>query len=175
MMRKMITPKAIRWVAVGAALNAAGIFGWTGVGTATPASSPEHGQHADYDISPAQVAVVRRATAQFHDVANAIASGRVDLKLCVNQMGQHYADPATFGDGVLDPEAPEALVYANEGDRLRLVAVEWVSTTPGEVFGIPLHLNKSLGVWVLHAWVWYHNPDGILADLNSRVGDCPES
>jgi hypothetical protein len=174
-MGTMIAPKRIRRVAVGAALAAAGTFGWTGTGTATPASPSEHGQHADHDISPAQLDDVRRATAPFHDVANAVASGRVDLGLCVDNMGQHYADPATFGDGVLDAEAPEALVYADDGDRLRLVAVEWVSTTPGEVLGIPLHLNESLGVWVLHAWVWYQNPAGTLADVNSRVGSCPGS
>ena len=64
-------------------------------------------------------------------------------------------------------------MYEHVGDRLRLVAVEWVSTTPGDVLGIPLHLNDNLGVWVLHAWIWKFNPDGLLTDFNPRVGDCP--
>lgn len=132
-----------------------------------------HGNHGGDTISRRDLGRLRASTARFHRVERALASGRVDLGLCFDQMGQHYADPATFGDGILDPLAPEALVYEDDGHRLRLVAVEWVSTTPGEVLGVPLHLNESLGVWVLHAWVWRHNPNGVLADFNPRVGDCP--
>jgi hypothetical protein len=120
------------------------------------------------------LAALRNATAQYHDVANARASGRSDLHLCVNHMGEHYADPASFADGVLDPLNPEAMVYADgPNGQLRLVAVEWVSTTPGEVMGIPLHLNRALNVYVLHAWIWSPNPDGMFADMNPRIGDCP--
>jgi len=117
---------------------------------------------------------LRHATAPFHDVGATLASGRVDLHLCFNQMGQHFADQSTFSDGVLDPLDPEAMVYADDGTgHLRLVAVEWVSTTPGEVMGIPLHLNPALGVYVLHAWIWSPNPDGMFADMNPRIGNCP--
>ena len=49
-----------------------------------------------------------------------------------------------------------------------------MSTTPGRVPGIgELHLNENLGVYVLHAWVWKYNPNGVFADFNPRVGDCP--
>ncbi len=124
--------------------------------------------------SQSDLAALRNATARFHNVDNTIASGRADLHLCVDQMGQHYADPKTFSDGVLDPLDPEAMVYADDGGgHLRLVAVEWVSTTPGEVMGIPLHLNPALDVYVLHAWIWYPNPSGMFADMNPRVGNCP--
>jgi hypothetical protein len=120
------------------------------------------------------LAAVMLSTAKYHRVDRALASGRVDLDLCFDQMGEHYADPATFADGVLDPRRPEALVYEHRGDRLRLVAVEWVSTTPGRVPGIgELHLNENLGVYVLHAWIWKYNPNGVFADFNPRVGDCP--
>jgi hypothetical protein len=122
----------------------------------------------------ADLAQLRRATAQFHDLDATLASGRVDLHLCVDQMGQHFADPTTFADGVLDPVNPEAMVYADDGTgRLRLVAVEWVSTTPGHVMNIPLHFNPDVGLWVLHAWVWSPNPDGMFADMNPRTGNCP--
>ncbi len=87
-------------------------------------------------------------------------------------MGSHYADPATFGDGVLDAHEPEALVYADVDGTTKLVAVEWVSTSPGQVDGIPLHLNHDLDVWVLHAWVGLDNPNGMLADHNPDVGAC---
>lgn len=159
----------------GAVLAAGAAAGWIAIGPAA-AGSPQAHDHGDHphhgDIAPEDLARVRQATLQFHDVQAALDSGRIDLNLCFDQMGQHYADPATFGDGVLDPDAPEALVYADDGDSLQLVAVEWVSTTPGEVLGVPLHLNQALGVWVLHAWVWHGNPDGTLADFNPTIGDC---
>jgi hypothetical protein len=124
--------------------------------------------------SQRRFASLRAATAEFHDVRAALASGRVDLDLCVDHMGQHYADPTTFSDGVLDPKDPEAMVYADRGTGpLRLVAVEWVSTTPGRVMGRDLHFNPSVGLWVLHAWVWSPNPDGMFADMNPRIGACP--
>jgi hypothetical protein len=122
----------------------------------------------------ADLAPLRHATARYHELGAAAASGRVDLHACVDHMGQHYADQSTFSDGVLDPLDPEAMVYADDGKgHLRLVAVEWVSTTPGEVMGMPLHFNDAFRVWVLHAWIWSPNPDGMFADMNPRVGDCP--
>jgi hypothetical protein len=138
----------------------------TGMGVVPWASAGASGQ--------ADLAALRHATARFHDVGRALASGRVDLHLCVDMMGQHYANPNTFSDGALDPVDPEAMVYADDGTgHLRLVAVEWVSTTPGDVMGRRLHLNPTLGVWVLHAWIWSPNPDGMFADMNPRIGNCP--
>jgi hypothetical protein len=120
------------------------------------------------DLTP-----LRTATDRFHDLSVTLASGRVDLHLCVDQMGEHFADPNSFSDGVLDPIDPEAMVYAHTEKGLRLVAVEWVSTTPGAVMDIPLHFNPDVGLFVLHAWVWTHNPDGMFADMNPRIRDCP--
>jgi hypothetical protein len=120
------------------------------------------------------LAGLRQATARFHDLDATLASGRVDLHLCVDHMGQHFADPETFSDGVLDPVDPEAMVYSDDGaGHLRLVAVEWVSTAPGTVMDIPLHFNPAVDLWVLHAWVWSPNPDGMNADMNPRIGNCP--
>lgn len=131
-------------------------------------ASPVHG------AGQPGLAAVRAATARYHRVDAALASGRVDLHLCIDHMGEHYANPNTFSDGVLDPRNPEAMVYAHDPNgRLRLVAVEWVSTTPGEVMGIPLHFNADVGLWVLHAWIWSHNPDGMFQDMNPRIANCP--
>ena len=89
-------------------------------------------------------------------------------------MGQHYANPDTFSDGVLDPLDPEAMVYADDGTgKLRLVAIEWISTTPGSVMGAPLHFNDTFKVWIHHAWIWSPNPNGMFADHNPRIGNCP--
>jgi hypothetical protein len=66
------------------------------------------------------------------------------------------------------------MVYAHTGnDGLRLVAVEWVSTTPGTVMDQPLHFNPAVGLWVLHAWIWSPNPTDVFEDMNPRIGDCP--
>src|SRR5215471_264407 len=120
------------------------------------------------------LAALRSATDRFHDLAATRASGRVDLNLCVDQMGQHFANPDTFFDGKLDPVDPEAMVYADDGrGHLRLVAVEWVSDQPGDVMDIPLHFNPAVGLWVLHAWVWAPNPAGMFTDMNPRIGNCP--
>jgi hypothetical protein len=121
----------------------------------------------------ADLAALRQATAQYHNIGTTLASGRSDLHICVDHMGQHYANPATFS-AALDALNPQAMVYADDGaGHLRLVAVEWVSTTPGEVMGMPLHLNPALGVWILHAWIWSPNPAGMFADMNPRIGNCP--
>jgi hypothetical protein len=139
-------------------------------GLATAATAAASGSH---DVRQDQFAALRQATARYHDLGVTERSGRTDLQLCVDHMGQHYADQRAFSDGILDPLDPEAMVYADDGrGHLRLVAVEWVSTTPGTVMGKALHLNPALGVFVLHAWIWSPNPDGILADMNPRIGTC---
>ena len=125
-----------------------------------------------YALPTADVDALRTSTADFADPAAAVAAGLTDLDLCFDMMGSHYADPVTFGDGVLDARSPEALVYADVHGSTQLVAVEWVSTSPGEVDGIPLHLNHDLDVWVLHAWIGLDNPNGMLADHNPDVGAC---
>ena len=129
------------------------------------------------------ISAVRAATAPFHRLSVAEAQGYKDLGLCIDHMGEHWVDtdsvdgdevPDVFQDGVLDPLHPEALVYAHERGRLRLVAVEWVSVAPGTVPGLgELHLNSTLGVHVLHAWIWKHNPDGMFSDMNPRISNCP--
>jgi hypothetical protein len=144
-----------------AAVTAAALLGLTSAATA------ENGGKSD-------LFALKNATAPFHDVEKAIASGRVDLGLCVDQMGQHYADPQTF-DHTVDPLDPEAMVYADDGKgHLKLVAVEWVATDPNQaVMGHPLHFNPAVGVYVLHAWIWAPNPVDMWADMNPRIGDCP--
>jgi len=126
-----------------------------------------------YALTDDEVTAIRDWAAPFASSDDAVAGGRVDLDLCFDHMGDHFADPASFGDGVLDPVKPEALVYADVDGTNQLVAVEWVSTQPGEVLGIPLHLNHDLDVWVLHAWIGLDNAMGMLADHNPAVGTCP--
>ena len=159
-------------MAVSATLVAAGLtVGGIALRASASAGEPQP-LTGVYALPAADVDALRTMAAQFADPDAAVAAGRVDLDLCFDMMGDHYADPATFGDGVLDVADPEALVYADVGGAPTLVAVEWVSTAPGQVAGIPLHLNHDLDVWVLHAWIGLDNPAGMLADHNHDVGAC---
>jgi len=93
----------------------------------------QHGgaQHMSHSASTLPGAV-RRATARFLDVDDAIAAGYVQFQGCVSgqnlgAMGVHYVNPALFDDR-LEVDQPEALVYEpKRGRRLQLVAVEYIT------------------------------------------------
>ena len=136
--------------------------------------------------SQATVADVRNATAKYHDLGKAEHAGYGRLLPCFDQpgvggMGQHYVNTGLF-DSEVDPRTPEALVYEVDGDRLQLVAVEyiipfssWTSQTPPRLFGMSFYRNESLELWALHAWVWRPNPTGMFANYNPSVKLCPGS
>ena len=138
----------------------------------------------------AELAKVRQATAKYHRTEVAQANGydlRDGLDQCfdnpgVGGMGFHYINTDIL-DLELDASRPEAMVYApGPNGQLNLGAVEYIvpaapwdmagHTHPPEVLGRHLHLNQALGVYVLHAWIWRHNPAGMFEDWNSTVS-CP--
>ena len=134
-----------------------------------------------------ELAQVRAATAQFHQLEAAEAAGHVllpGLDHCFNNpgvgaMGYHYINPVLL-DTTVEAARPEALVYAPDANgRVRLAAVEyivpaalWEAEELPSLFGHSFHLNEALGVHVLHAWIWQHNPAGIFEDWNPEVS-CP--
>jgi len=130
------------------------------------------------------VAGVRQATAAYHDLDKAVAANYGRLLPCfdspgVGGMGQHYVDTSRL-DATIEANRPEALVYEVDGNRLQLVAVEyivpwtaWVSTTPPQLYGRPFFSNTALHLWALHAWIWRPNPTGMFANYNPRVKLCP--
>ena len=129
------------------------------------------------------LASVRQATAKFHKLAAAEAAGYVEFLPCFDSadggMGQHYVDLGAL-DGVVEATHPEAMVYEVKDGKLQLVAVEYIvpdpfvdPANPPALFGQDFHLNASLGVWVLHAWIWQPNPSGMFQDFNPTVGACP--
>ncbi|MEP6704482.1 MAG: hypothetical protein ABJB34_06735 [Acidobacteriota bacterium] len=144
-----------------------------GPGASTASLSP-----SDDPILLQELARVRRATARYHDISQAIADDYVDIGLFVSGQGFHYLKPTVL-DGTFDLEKPEILVYAPNptGDRLRLVAVEYavpVLLSPSAPEGFTgatdlWEVNTEFGLWVLHAWVWQANPNGMFADSNPRV------
>jgi hypothetical protein len=145
-----------------------------------------------------ELAQIRRATARFHRVEAAIAAGyelgwvngsRVRiLTSCISHptagaMGYHYFNAHLMADNAVDALEPEALVYAPAADGgLKLVAVEWVvrgpdSNPPGvseppSVLGMEMHIlvpPPGPAFYLMHAWVWAHNPSGMFADWNPEV------
>jgi hypothetical protein len=106
----------------------------------------------------------------------------------VGAMGIHYVNGSLVGDTVLDPAAPEALVYEPLSfGRLRLAAVEYIvfkeawdaeRDAPPTLFGMQFELVPSPNryglppFYALHAWIWKANPLGMFAPYNPRV-TCP--
>lgn len=146
-----------------------------------------------------ELAEVRRVTARFHRVEEAVAAGyelgwvngsqvRI-ITGCVTNvanpaagaMGYHYFQPQLVADNAVDPLEPEVLVYAPAPDGgLKLAAVEWVVrgpntnppgvSSPPSVLGMPMHiLVPAVGFYIKHAWVWMNNPAGMFADWNPAV------
>src|SRR2546430_541737 len=127
---------------------------------------------------------VRHATAAYDDLDKAIAAHYGRLLPCfdlpgVGGMGQHYVDTSRL-DATIEANRPEALVYEVEGDRLQLVAVEyivpwtaWAPTAPPQLFGRSFFRNTTLHLWALHAWIWRPNPSGMFANYNPAVKLCP--
>jgi len=121
---------------------------------------------------------VRRATAKYLDIFEAIADGYVDINVFVPGQGFHYLKPA-FLDETFIAEKPEILVYAIDPakNRLRLVAVEYaiptnLASTPPEAFAGTADvwdLNEEFALWTLHCWLWLENPNGMFAEFSPRV------
>jgi hypothetical protein len=137
----------------------------------------------------ANLAAVRAATAGFHRVGTAEAAGYVNVNVgeCVEHpvlgaMGYHFVN---FGllDLELNPLQPEILVYTpSPSGGLRLAAVEYAVPIepwdamydyPPSVLGQELHAAPHLGLYVLHAWIWQHNPAGIFQDWNPAASCSP--
>jgi hypothetical protein len=139
------------------------------------------------------VKVVRQATARFHDVNVAEAEGYGKFLGCVSgedegAMGVHYVNGDLVGDGELDAERPEAVMYEQRDGRLRLVAAEFVvladdwnahHDTPPVLMGQSFHFNESPNryglpeYYDLHVWAWKDNPNGTFTEFNPDVS-CEE-
>jgi hypothetical protein len=137
------------------------------------------------------LAKIRVATVKFHRLQVAKDAGydlREGLDHCfdnpgVGGMGFHYINTDIL-DLELDTLQPEAMVYApGPKGQLRLGAIEYIvpaaawdeagNTHPPSLLGHHLHLNKDLGVYILHIWLWKYNPAGMFEDWNPNVS-CPQ-
>jgi hypothetical protein len=135
---------------------------------------------------------VRTATRRFLDVNVAMHDGWVPATPCVSgpeagAMGVHFVLPSRLGDGMLNPNEPEALIYEPMANgALRLVGAEfivfssdWASLHPdGGTPAVDGHLTNFVpepnrfglhAFYELHVWAWEHNPSGTFADWNTNV------
>jgi hypothetical protein len=136
---------------------------------------------------------IRQATTRFQAVDKAEAAGYAKFLDCVSEPGQgamgvHYVHGDLIGDTVLDPQQPEALMYAPQANgTLKLVGVEYIvfqaawdseHPQPPALFGQPFHLVGSPNrydvpaFYELHVWAWQRNPSGQFNDWNPSVA-CP--
>ncbi|MDB5279751.1 MAG: hypothetical protein JWR61_4706 [Ferruginibacter sp.] len=117
----------------------------------------------------------RAATARYKKIENALKDGYADIAVDVEGMGHHFMK-TTIVDGIVDIREPEILVYnKNAGGEQELVAVEYavpLTFPKPEGFTGPADVwNGTSGfpLWLLHAWVWSYNPDGVFNWTNSTV------
>jgi hypothetical protein len=128
------------------------------------------------------IAALQRVTARYHDLNVAKKEGFVLLHECESRPGEGpvgivYVNIQRLMDGVINPDAPDALIYEPSGDRRpRLVGVEfavpyalWTEQQPPKFLGATFQREDEFGVFALHAWVWRNNPDGLFAETNPNV------
>jgi hypothetical protein len=151
----------------------------------------DHSSHVDY--SPL-IRKVHDATARYKNINVALykEKGWAVATPCVSgpdhgAMGIHVVQGSRIADGVLDPTAPEALIYEPlPNGYFRLVGVEfiqladdWAARNPnGGVPSLDGNLMNLVGspnryglpaFYELHVWAWEDNPSGNFSDWNNHV------
>ena len=146
--------------------------------------------HEDHGAPAALVEKVREATKTFLNVNNAGPAGYAPAFGCVSgpdhgAMGIHYVNGGLVGDGEIDVEHPEALIYEPVGNARKLVGVEYIvdakswlmyhDNTPPVLEGqdfqfVPAPNRFNLNSFFeLHVWAWRDNPQGAFVDWNNNV------
>ncbi len=118
-----------------------------------------------------ELAAARRATAKYHDVNVAVADGYLPVSPHIPGMGAHYVNFALL-DAVFDIERPEILLYSMaEGNRPKLVAVEYVAASPVPSPVPPDGFTGDSDEWDVHE-ASCHYPDGS-EELQPDPSLCP--
>jgi hypothetical protein len=118
-----------------------------------------------------------QASIKYQNIENAYADNYADINVIMQNMGYHYMK-SDIVDSVFDVNHPELLVYNKRADSsFQLVAVEYAvpldkSVNAPEGFTGNADVwdhNTDFGLWLLHAWVWSYNPDGVFHPTNPNV------
>lgn len=120
----------------------------------------------------------KSATAKYRDIKNALKDKYKDIDVFIPHMGYHYMK-SEYLDANFDPAKPELLVYSPQPvtGKMVLVAVEYavpqkLSATAPEGFTGSADVwdkNDDFGLWTLHAWIWYKNPNGVFSEYNPLI------
>jgi hypothetical protein len=158
--------------------------------------APVHADSADAQ----SLVSIRNATADYRTFANSQADGFTTLVAttdsshtsCITNgaagaMGEHWANGGRVGDGVIQRQRPEVLLYEPQANGTRVltgveyvvIANDWLAQhdSPPVLFGKEFDLitTNPFGLppfFALHAWAWQANPSGDFAAWNPTVS-CP--
>ncbi len=139
----------------------------------------------------AQLDELRRLTAPFHNFAKAVEYGYSVAApgegVCISDpvrggMGFHYTrgDVDLIDDGEVDLLRPEFLVYAPTANGGRKFAAldyfvpynTWTQVDPPSLLGVPFQREDAFQAFVLHIWLYWHNPSGFFQNYNPSVPLC---
>jgi hypothetical protein len=124
-----------------------------------------------------------RSTVGCIEYPQVASPGRVPSYVSPGGMGIHFAHMRPAGPEP-DPMRPDILIYEPDGDKLRLVAVEWliplatgIRERPilfGQPFDGPMEGHHPLQPmrlhhYDLHVWLWKANPAGLFSPTNPNV------
>lgn len=115
-----------------------------------------------------QIEKAIKATETYHDVNKAEKDGYELASPYVPGMEFHYVN-SKLVDEKVDESKPEALLYVPTEDGLRLVAVEYISVVPNELYDLPFDPPFGDIPYTLHAWIWEENPDGMFTPFNPDI------
>ncbi|MBV8674139.1 MAG: hypothetical protein JOZ33_11945 [Acidobacteriaceae bacterium] len=166
------------------------ILGFVFLCGAVPQLTAQEMDHDGQSTPAVLVQKVREATRKFSNVNNARLAGYSPAFGCVSgpdhgAMGIHYVNGGLVGDGEIDVEHPEALIYEPMGNKRMLVGVEYIvdaatwlmyhNNTPPVLEGQDFQLVASPNrfnlntFYELHVWAWRDNPQGAFVDWNNNV------
>lgn len=151
-----------------------------------------HGQTPDLKGKGSElIRIVRESTERFQDVAEAQRAGYVLTFGCVSgpdsgAMGLHFVNSDLLGKGVLDPTAPQIVIYEAQPDgHLKLIGADFLvfaaawdkahAGNPPELMGQLFHYFESpnrFGLdafYTLHVWAWKVNPNGAFVNWHPNV------
>lgn len=147
-----------------------------------PGTANAHGGGSEVRDVKELIETLEESTEDFRKVKKALKAGYQPEGPCVEApglgaMGIHFVNHALV-DGVIDPKAPEVLVYMpDDRGRLKLVAVEFLTVglkKAPSIAGIPFDVGPFPGNHSLHAWIYEENPKGTFVGFNPAI-KCPKA
>ncbi|ODT08952.1 MAG: hypothetical protein ABS58_00295 [Mesorhizobium sp. SCN 65-20] len=144
----------------------------------------------------AEIEAARKALEKYQDPYQAVRDLYLSTVGCVHYSGEKMEGRMEYPKGGMgvhfvnltirgapDPMKPNVLIYEPDGDKLRLVAVEWLvpleaakerPTLFGQPFQGPMEgheplIPKEFHHYDLHAWLFKDNPEGMFSPTNPDV------